>query len=169
MSIPFLGFFFGLLALSLRHYLARVSYSHFRRGETQGQGVIHRFLHSVSRFLRTLGGQAAAAIQNSQLYEQTKKQAIDLEKANQVKDEFLGVMSHELRTPLNVIAGYTKIVQGRVLGEINAEQVKALDKVSRQSNELLVLVNSIMNATKIEAGAVIVDATSCLSPNSWTS
>ena len=108
-------------------------------------------------FLRTLAGQAAGAIQNSQLYEQTKQQAIDLEKANKVKDEFLGVMSHELRTPLNVIAGYTKIVQDGVLGEINAEQVNALDKVTRHSNELLVMVNSIMDATKIEAGAVIVE------------
>ena len=108
-------------------------------------------------FLRTLAGQAAGAIQNSQLYEQTKQQAIDLEKANKVKDEFLGVMSHELRTPLNVIAGYTKIVQDGVLGEINAEQVGALDKVTRHSNELLVMVNSIMDATKIEAGGVIVE------------
>ena len=108
-------------------------------------------------FLRTLAGQAAGAIQNSQLYEQTKQQAIDLEKANKVKDEFLGVMSHELRTPLNVIAGYTKIVQDGVLGEINAEQINALDKVTRHSNELLVMVNSIMDATKIEAGAVIVE------------
>lgn len=108
-------------------------------------------------FLRTLAGQAAGAIQNSQLYEQTKQQAIDLEKANKVKDEFLGVMSHELRTPLNVIAGYTKIVQDGVLGEINPEQVNALDKVTRHSNELLVMVNSIMDATKIEAGAVVVE------------
>ena len=108
-------------------------------------------------FLRTLAGQAAGAIQNSQLYEQTKQQAMDLDKANKVKDEFLGVMSHELRTPLNVIAGYTKIVQDGVLGEINAEQVDALDKVTRHSNELLVMVNSIMDATKIEAGAVIVE------------
>jgi PAS domain S-box-containing protein len=108
-------------------------------------------------FLRTLAGQAAGAIQNSQLYEQTKKQAIDLEKASKVKDEFLGVMSHELRTPLNVIAGYTKIVHDGVLGAINAEQLTALEKVTRHSNELLLMVNSIMDATKIEAGAVIVE------------
>jgi signal transduction histidine kinase/PAS domain-containing protein len=115
------------------------------------------FSEQEINFLRTLAGQAAGAIQNSQLYEQTRQQAIDLEKANKVKDEFLGVMSHELRTPLNVIAGYTKIVQDGVLGEINDEQVNALDKVTRHSNELLVMVNSIMDATKIEAGGVIVE------------
>ncbi len=117
----------------------------------------HYFSDGEINFLRTLAGQAAGAIQNSQLYEQTKQQAIDLEKANRVKDEFLGVMSHELRTPLNVIAGYTKIVQDGVLGEVNAEQVNALDKVTRHSNELLVMVNSIMDATKIEAGGVVVE------------
>jgi signal transduction histidine kinase len=108
-------------------------------------------------FLSTLAGQAAAAIENSQLYEQTRKQAVDLEKANKVKDEFLGVMSHELRTPLNVIAGYTKIVHDGLLGAINAEQITALEKVTRHSNELLLMVNSIMDATKIEAGAVVVE------------
>jgi signal transduction histidine kinase len=122
------------------------------------------FTDDEINFLRTLAGQAAAAIQNSQLYEQTKQQAIDLEKANKVKDEFLGVMSHELRTPLNVIAGYTKIVQDGVLGEINSEQVNALDKVTRHSNELLVMVNSIMDATKIEAGAVVVECDELLLP-----
>jgi signal transduction histidine kinase len=66
-------------------------------------------------------------------------------------------MSHELRTPLNIIAGYTKIVQDGVLGAINTEQITALEKVTRHSNELLLMVNSIMDATKIEAGAVIVE------------
>ena len=108
-------------------------------------------------FLRTLAGQAAGAIHNSQLFEQTRQQATDLERANRVKDEFLSVMSHELRTPLNVIAGYSKVVQDGLLGDVNGEQVKALDKVSRHSNELLMMVNSLMAATKIEAGVVTVE------------
>jgi PAS domain S-box-containing protein len=108
-------------------------------------------------FLRGLAGQAAVAIHNSQLYEQTRRQALALETANRVKEDFLSVMSHELRTPLNVICGYTKLVQEGVMGAINTEQSKALDKVLHHSNELLFMVNSIMNATKIEAGAITVD------------
>jgi len=108
-------------------------------------------------FLRSLAGQAAVAIQNSQLYEQTSRQAIALEKANQVKEDFLSVVSHELRTPLNVISGYATLLQEGVMGEVNAEQSKALDKVAHHAGELLFMINSMMNATKIEAGALTVE------------
>jgi GAF domain-containing protein len=79
----------------------------------------HDFSEDDVEFLVTLAGQAAIAIHNSQLYEETKKQAIELERSNKVKDEFLSVMSHELRTPLNVVMGYTGMIQERMLGEIN--------------------------------------------------
>ncbi len=108
-------------------------------------------------FVNGLTTQAAIAIYNSQLYERTKQQAIELEKANKVKDEFLGVISHELRTPVNVILGYLRMVQERILGEINPDQAKALETVARHSNELLMTIESIMEATKIEAGAVVTE------------
>ena len=113
-------------------------------------------------FLRSLAGQVAVAIHNSQLYEETSRQASALEKANLVREDFLGVMSHELRTPLNVISGYARLVQEGVMGEVNAEQKKALDKVGHHADELLFMVNSIMNATKIEAGALSADRESFL-------
>lgn len=90
--------------------------------------------------------------------ERLKKQAIELERANKVKSEFLGVMSHELRTPLNVILGYAGMVRERGLGEINRRQEEALGNVEKQSGVLLTMVNSIMEATKIEAGASIVES-----------
>ena len=95
--------------------------------------------------------------QQAALYEQTRRQAADLEKANRIKEDFLSVMSHELRTPLNVISGYTKLIQEGVMGAVNAEQNKALEKVTRHADELLFMVNSIMHATKIEAGVLAAD------------
>ena len=105
-------------------------------------------------FLRSLASHAAIAIHNSQLYEQTILQTRELEKANQIKEDFLSVMSHELRTPLNVITGYTKLVQEGLMGAVTAEQSKALGKVTHHADELLFMVNSIMHATKIEAGII---------------
>jgi signal transduction histidine kinase/cell division protein FtsL len=108
-------------------------------------------------FVNGLTNQAAIAIYNSQLYERTKQQSIELEKANRVKDEFLGIISHELRTPLNIILGYVRVVQEGVLGDVNADQAKALETISRRSNQLLEMIESIMNATMIEAGAVEIE------------
>jgi signal transduction histidine kinase/PAS domain-containing protein len=105
-------------------------------------------------FLRSLASHAAMAIHNSELYEQTILQTRELAKANQIKEDFLSVMSHELRTPLNVITGYTKLIQEGLMGAVTAEQSKALGKVTHHADELLFMVNSIMHATKIEAGIV---------------
>lgn len=102
---------------------------------------------------RQLADQVAVAIHNSELYHKTRKQAEELERANRVKDEFLSVVSHELRTPLTVIMGFTGMVREQLLGEVNPEQDKALAMVTQRSTELLGLINSIMEATKIETGA----------------
>lgn len=106
---------------------------------------------------RQLADQIAVAIHNSQLFEQTKKQAVELERVNRVKDEFLGIMSHELRTPITVILGYTGMVREKTLGEVNEEQDKALEAVTRHSMDLLDQVTSIMQATVIEVGATKIE------------
>ena len=105
--------------------------------------------------IKGVTNQAAIGIYNSQLFAQTKQQADELEKANKVKDEFLGIISHELRTPLNLIRGYSKMMQEKILGDINPDQEKAVETILKQSNELLEAIENIMEATKLEAGAVI--------------
>jgi signal transduction histidine kinase len=103
-------------------------------------------------FLNALVNEAAIAIYNSRLFEQTREQAIELEKSNKIKDEFLGVMSHELRTPLNIIMNYTEVLRMGALGEITAEQMKGTDKIRSQAGHLLSLINGILEITKIESG-----------------
>ncbi|HEX2228799.1 MAG TPA: GAF domain-containing protein, partial [Candidatus Binatia bacterium] len=75
-------------------------------------------------FLTALVNQAAMAIYNSRLFEQTRNQAVELERSNKIKDEFLGVMSHELRTPLNIIMNYAEALQMGTFGHITTEQEK---------------------------------------------
>ncbi len=115
------------------------------------------FADEEVEFLSTLAGQAAIAIHNSQLYEQTQQQAVELEQANKVKDQFLSVISHELRTPVNVIMGYTAMVKAGSLGEINSEQERALGKVANCTGELLAMINGILQVTLIEAQKVKVE------------
>ena len=118
----------------------------------------HGFSNEEVEFLSTLAGQAAIAIHNSQLYEQTKNQAVELERSNKVRNEFLNIMSHELRTPLTVIMGYTGMIKEGMWGEVTPGQQKALGKVTSRSDELLTMINSILQATSLEAGAVKVES-----------
>ena len=108
-------------------------------------------------FLSGLTDQAAIAVYNSQLFERTQRQAVELKEANQAKDEFLGVMSHELRTPLNVTLGYLRMLQEGILGEVSEEQARAIGTALKNAGELHAMIESIMQVTKLEAGAVVVD------------
>jgi two-component system, sensor histidine kinase and response regulator len=105
-------------------------------------------------FLTALVNQAAMAIYNSRLFEQTRNQAVELERSNKIKDEFLGVMSHELRTPLNIIMNYAEALQMGTFGHITTEQEKGTNKIRAQAGHLLSLINGILEITKIESGTV---------------
>jgi two-component system, OmpR family, sensor histidine kinase VicK len=111
----------------------------------------HQFGDDEIDFLTTLAGQASVAISNSLLYEQSRKQTLELEVSNKVKDEFLSVTSHELRTPLNLILGYTAMIAEGVMGDISSDQKHALDKVANHSKELLSMINDMLYATSLEA------------------
>ena len=122
----------------------------------------HKFTEDEIQFLNTLAGQVAVAIHNSQLYEEIKFQAGELDKANEVKSEFLSVMSHELRTPLNVMMGYVELVQEGLLGEIKPEQNEALKKSLHQSKNLLGMITDILQVTKIRAREVRLETSALI-------
>jgi len=55
------------------------------------------------------------ALSFDRMAQSLEHRTLELEKSNQIKDEFLSVMSHELRTPLNVVMGY--LLGGRIDAE----------------------------------------------------
>lgn len=114
----------------------------------------HPFAETDVQLINAIAYHLGVAVGNSRLFSQLRKQTVELEKASQGKDEFLGVISHELRTPLNVIKGYTEIMTQGILGDINEEQRKALETIDNQSIELLNMINGVLQVTRIEAGAI---------------
>ena len=88
--------------------------------------------------------------------EDLKEAVIKAESADKLKSAFLATMSHELRTPLNSIIGFTGILLQKLVGSLNTEQEKQLRMVQGSANHLLVLINDVLDISKIEAGQIVI-------------
>jgi signal transduction histidine kinase/CheY-like chemotaxis protein len=100
------------------------------------------FTARQERTARGIAHLASMALTNARLVE-------ELERANQLKSEFVSTMSHELRTPLNVIVGYTDM-----LGDAPApdEQSAILKKVRHSSIELLEMIEGTLDLNRMATG-----------------
>lgn len=75
----------------------------------------------------------------------------ELEKIDQLKDEFLANTSHELRTPLNGIIGLAESLTDGVAGQLSPEVQKNLHMISSSGRRLSSLVNDILDFSKIKS------------------
>lgn len=75
----------------------------------------------------------------------------EAEEANIAKSEFLANMSHELRTPLNAIIGMVQIADRDAMGKVLRETFEMIEVSSRS---LLMIVNDILDLSKIEANQI---------------
>lgn len=79
---------------------------------------------------------------------QSREEAIE---ANKAKSEFLANMSHEIRTPLNAVIGFTELLETLVT---DRKQMNYLESIKTGGKNLLLLINDILDLSKIEAGKI---------------
>ncbi|HEY2989660.1 MAG TPA: ATP-binding protein [Candidatus Binatia bacterium] len=73
-----------------------------------------------------------------------------------VKSEFLANISHELRTPLSVVIGFVSILLDQLIGQLTEQQQKALERVYKNSGELLELIDNVLTLTSLNAGDLVL-------------
>jgi signal transduction histidine kinase len=105
--------------------------------------------------------------------EEARSNALALREANRRMDEFLGIAGHEMRTPLTSSIGYTQLVQlrlgrlrarhdvlpavARALGEVH----HLLDRSNTALERLSILVNDLLDVSRIQAGLLQVRPQRC--------
>ncbi len=97
-----------------------------------------------------------AWVQNREHQSSLAEQKRLAEQANAAKSQFLANMSHEIRTPLNGILGLTHLARD---GSDPREMANACERIEYSARNLLNIINDILDYSKIEAGALTIEAT----------
>jgi signal transduction histidine kinase len=113
-----------------------------------------KYRRAEVNLLLTIGNQVGVAIQRAQLYEETRRQARELEKANKLQADFAAMIAHDLRSPLMNITGVAEVMLDGMFGGITEEQKKWLLRIQANSRSLVDLVSDFLDVSKLESGCV---------------
>jgi signal transduction histidine kinase len=126
-------------------------------------GGIHDLSEGVAEFVNDAARQLAVALHNAWTHDRLREQSVALteqgqrlEHANQVKTSFLASMSHELRTPLSAILGFADLLITSPKEQLSSRARESLERIKRNGEHLLGLINDVLDLAKAEAGRIEV-------------
>ncbi|HET7738257.1 MAG TPA: ATP-binding protein [Tepidiformaceae bacterium] len=93
---------------------------------------------------------ASLSLDNSRLYREARQIEAELRRANEAKDEFLGLMSHELRTPITVIYGGAKLLRSRATTVTAEEREQVLGDIEGEADRLFRMVENLLALSRAE-------------------
>jgi signal transduction histidine kinase/histone H3/H4 len=117
------------------------------------------FSESEIRLIQQVVNQCAIAIRQARLYQAVQRQVDELERLNQLKDDFLSTVSHELRTPIASIKMASQMLevtltQRNLLTPDNAPLSRYLHVLQEECDREIQLVNDLLDLSRLEAESV---------------
>ena len=89
-------------------------------------------------------------------HELLEKSYEKLKKADILKNEIIWITWHELRTPLTIIKWFASILQNEQIWDFNFQQNKYINKIINNSDKLLLMINNMLDLSKLEAWEIIL-------------
>lgn len=91
------------------------------------------------------------------LQRELAKQNVELEKLNNLKNQFLGMAAHDLRTPLGHILSYSEFLIDEAGPQLSEEHLEFLNIIRASSDFMLQLVDDLLDFAKIESGKLTLN------------
>lgn len=140
------AFFDSDLALATRE-IQRAGVAEVMRGTIIQHEARFAMVHELLDSIDTLGGIFRE-------FASAQRRAIDArESAERMRGLLLASMSHDLKAPLNAVLGFTELVRRNPLTQ---EQQESLSIIEQRGRELLVLIDTILDSARVEAGELEV-------------
>ncbi len=93
-------------------------------------------------------------LQVRQQIELAQKEKEVAERTAFLKHQFMANMSHEIRTPMNAIVGMTRLLLAK---DPKPDQLRYLNAIQLSADNLLVIINDILDLSKIESGKIVIE------------
>jgi len=137
---------------------------------TQSRGLLYAMVeHDTQPIGFRIGwGEKTISVSAAQVYDNRKDRNSNIgtvivfrdftreAEVEKLKSTFVAIVSHELRTPLNAILGYAEMFKEAVYGPMNDKQVNMAERIMKNTQRLLGLINDLLDQAQMEAGKLTI-------------
>ncbi|MEH2283319.1 MAG: PAS domain S-box protein [Nostoc sp.] len=124
-----------------------------------GSRTLSSFTENQKGMMQAVCDQIAIAMERASLIASLQQQTEQLQEANRMKDEFLGILSHELRSPLNAILGWAQLLQRSKLSE--TQMARATETIERNAKAQTQLIEDLLDISRMIRGKLRLNVRTC--------